>query len=101
MAKFEVGEIAKVISIRQPIYLSLVGEEVEIIEICKGLRIGDHLFSATPNDDAICDYVARFRDGRPGFFLERQLRKRPQPGIPLEVREWFEVPVPAKRREQA
>ena len=74
-----------------------IGDEVEVIEvgpfpaehrtIVKGERF------ATPRPK---DYIIWHRETGGWYVLETSLRKRPQRGIPDEVRAVFDVPVKSK-----
>jgi hypothetical protein len=90
--KFKVGEIAILHSIRR--WIGSVDDlpcEVDIIEV--GPFVAGHRYSDgyyTPMD---ADYRVITPSGTFVSVKEWQLRKRPERGIPKEVREIFENPI--------
>lgn len=103
MSKFVVGEIA--IFVAQPdteafIGRLVAGDEVEIVrtEIVPGDILGgpavDGVLGYVLDKEIIedRDYECRHPSGFHFLCHERHLRKRPQRGIPDDVRAWFDVP---------
>lgn len=96
-AKFAVGEIAIMVrreGQRDP--CGYDGSECEIVRVgpfAPGERpTGKNAPGTVRRLDFGADYEIRTSDGYHWFCLEINLRKRPQRGIPDEVRRLFDVP---------
>lgn len=90
MNRFAVGEIAIVAPCPQRGTGPL---ECEIMAVPSGLP--EHIFGFDKRPDTYLVQIPGFHSGKgPGYFqvYEKHLRKRPQRGIPDEVRAWFDVP---------
>lgn len=97
MAKFAVDEIAIMVcreGQRDP--YGYDGGECEVVRVGPfqpGDRpTGKNAPGTDPRLNFGADYEIRTPDGYHWFCLENNLRKRPQQGIPDEVRRLFEVP---------
>lgn len=80
--KFHIGEIAILIGLPSP-YEIFNGLEVEIYSIA--CFVGGHVY----------DYCVVQKDGDYRAVDEKNLRKRPQPGIPQSILRIFDEPVSA------
>lgn len=91
--KFSVGEIA-VYQNLMPEYAHQNGEEVEVMAVGPfppGSSTGGPPHNRRPSIHWT-DYHIRERNGEEWLVPERCLRKRPQPGIPLEILRVFSEP---------
>ena len=98
MAKFAVGEIAVLLvgaTQRDP--WGYGGSECEIVRVgpfvAGELATGPPRPGISPELPGPADYEIRTPDGWHWFVLEKNLRKRPQRGIPDEVLRLFEQPI--------
>ena len=106
--RFRVGEIAinnfDPVSPRWQAYLRK-GDEVEIVRVGPFAE-GEPVTGKVPpwcgcRSGRPEDYECCTCDGIHFFCRDSGLLKRPQPGIPEEVRAWFSVDVPARQGEKS
>lgn len=92
MSKFQVGEIAIYVG---PCFEEF-GREVEVV-LTGPIRAYERLnvYGGTLTCTQNTDYAVKCKDGKFMFCPERNLRKRPQPGIPQSVLNIFRLPVEA------